>query len=302
MSIEVDVRPASLPAVRGGITDYLELTKFRLVSLVLFSTGVGFVVGWPGLFDADFALGLTHTILGTALVACGSMVFNQVMERDVDARMPRTCRRPLPEGRVGVAEAAVFGTILCVLGLVHLAIFVNVLTAGLAALTVFTYVALYTPLKMVTTLCTLVGAVSGAIPPMMGFTAAAGELTVDAWVLFGILFTWQIPHFLAIAWLYRDDYARGGQKMLPVVDPSGAATSRQIVSFSLALLLVSLMPTVTGMTAGAYFSMALLLGLGFIVFALLLSVSRDRRSARQLFLASVIYLPVLLGMMVVDRA
>ncbi len=302
MSIEADIRPASLPAFRGAIADYIQLTKFRLVSLVLFSTGVGFILAWQGPFGAAFLLGVMQTILGTALVACASMVFNQVMEREVDALMPRTCRRPLPEGRVSVAEAVVFGTILGVLGVAHLAVFVNGLTAGLAALTVFTYLVLYTPLKMVTTLCTLVGAVSGAIPPMMGFTAAAGELTIDAWVLFGILFAWQIPHFLAIAWLYRDDYARGGQKMLPVVDPSGAATSRQIVSFSLALLLVSLMPTVTGLTGAAYFSMALLLGLGLIVFAVLLAVSRDRRSARHLFLASVIYLPILLAMMVVDRA
>lgn len=301
MSLQVDVRPAPMPTVRGSVADYIELTKFRLVSLVLFSTGVGFVLGWPGSPDAGFALGFIHTILGTALVACGSMVLNQVMERDVDARMPRTSRRPLPEGRVGVGEATVFGVILLVLGVLHLLAFVNVLTAGLAVLTVFTYLALYTPMKMVTTLCTLVGAVSGAIPPMMGFAAAAGELTVGAWVLFGILFVWQIPHFLAIAWLYRDDYARGGQRMLPVVDASGEATSRQIASFSLTLLLISLMPTVTGMTGAAYFSMALVLGLGFIVFALLLAIFRDRRSARQLFLASVIYLPLVLAMMVVDR-
>jgi protoheme IX farnesyltransferase len=289
-------------AARGAVADYVELCKLRLVSLVLFTTGIGFVVGLRGDLGLGAVLQLVHAVLGTALVACGSMAINQVMERDTDGLMRRTCRRPVPEGRVGVTEAWVFGLTLSLLGTAYLLLVVNGVAALLAVATSLVYLAVYTPLKRVTTLNTIVGAVSGAIPPMIGYAAAAGSLGVGAWVLFGILFVWQIPHFLGIAWMYRDDYARAGLQMLPVVDPEGVVTSRQIVLFSLTLLLVSLTPTLASVAGPVYFSLALVLGLGFLVRALPVMAARDRKSARQVFIASVIYLPLLLIVLMADRA
>jgi len=279
----------------------MELMKLRLVSLVLVTTAVGFWVGFVGPHDGAFFARLLWTVLGTAMLAGGAMALNQVMERDTDALMPRTQGRPLPEGRIGVAEASVFGAALSVVGVVHLCLSVNLLTGLLGMLTVGTYLFLYTPLKTRTPLCTIVGAVSGAIPPMMGYTAAAGAMTAEAWLLFAILFVWQMPHFLAIAWLYREDYARGRQMMLPVVDPSGASTSRQMVSFTLALVPVTLMPALIGMAGGAYFAAAALLGLAFLGFALAVAAWRTKRAARAMFIVSVVYLPVLLAVMMVDR-
>jgi heme o synthase len=295
--------PASVSAVpRGSALDYVALIKLRLVGLVLFTTGIGFLVGLPGEFGRLAVMRLIHTIIATGLVACGAMALNQVVERDSDALMQRTCRRPVPEGRVGVLEAYLFGLLLASSGVVYLLAVVSSLAAGLAVLTCVTYLLAYTPLKRVTTLNTIVGAVSGAIPPVIGYAAAADHLAIAAWALFGILFVWQIPHFLGIAWMYRDDYARAGLMMLPVVDRSGRMTSRQIVLFSLTLLLVSLMPTVAGVAGPFYFTAALALGLAFVICTLALLVTRDRRSARQVFLASVIYLPLLLTVLLVDRS
>ncbi|MBI4579176.1 MAG: protoheme IX farnesyltransferase [Planctomycetes bacterium] len=288
-------------AVRGSVLDYVELCKLRLVSLVLFTTGIGFVVGWRGELGLTWLLMLVHTILGTGLVAGGSMTLNQVMERDVDAIMQRTRHRPLPEGRVGVGDARVFGLVLSLLGTGYLLLAVNVVAAGLAALTSVVYLGAYTPLKKLTTLNTIVGAVSGAIPPMVGYAAAAGQLGLPAWLLFGILFVWQIPHFLGIAWMYRDDYARAGLMMLPVVDRDGQVTARQIVLFSVTLLLVSLLPTLASVAGAVYLSAALVLGLAFVICGLPLLMHRDRRSARQVFIASVVYLPLLLVVLMLDR-
>ncbi|HOA73812.1 MAG TPA: heme o synthase [Phycisphaerae bacterium] len=291
----------SVAARRGSVGDYIELCKIRLVSLVLFTTGVGFFVGYPGEFTPTAAWLLMHTIIGTALVACGSMAINQVMERDTDALMRRTCTRPVPDGRVGVVEAWVFGLTLNLLGVGYLLFVVNGLAAALALLTSVVYVAAYTPLKRISTLNTIVGAVSGAIPPMIGYAAAEGELAPAAWSLFGILFVWQVPHFLGIAWMCRDDYARAGLQMLPVVDGDGRLTSRQIVLYSLLLLLASLLPSLLMVAGPVYFSAALVFGLAFVIVGLPLMVSRDQRSARQVFLASVIYLPLLLVFLMADR-
>lgn len=296
---EAKTLPASVS--RATVGDYVELMKLRLVTLVLVTTAVGFCVGYPGAFDLAFVVDLASTVFGTALVAGAAMVLNQYMERDGDARMHRTRNRPLPTGRVTPVEALLFGSALAVLGMLYLWMFVEPRASILSAITLASYLFAYTPLKTRTPLCTLVGAIPGAIPPMMGYVAAAHAITTPAWILFGILFIWQMPHFFAIAWVYRTDYARGGHRMLPVVDPSGVRTARQIVGFSLALFPVTLAPTVIGMTGGAYFAGALALGLAFLAFGLLVAIARSDQSARRMFLASVMYLPVLLGLMVLDR-
>ena len=209
--------------------------------------------------------------------------------------------RPLPAGRVRPRDALGFGLLLSVTGVVYLLLTVNVVATALAALSLASYVLFYTPLKMRTPLCTMVGAVAGAIPPMIGYAAAAGSLDVGAWALFLILFVWQMPHFLAIAWLYRDDYVRAGQMVLPVVDASGVLTARQIVWFCLALVPTTLLPTTVGLAGGAYAACAVLLGAGFLVFGAAVALHRTRTAARRLFLASVLYLPLLLTLMVLDR-
>lgn len=301
MSMTPSLSTVSESAARGAWADYLELCKPRLVSLVLFTTGIGFIVGNAGGLTAATLILLIHTVLGTALVACGSMAMNQVLERDTDGLMRRTCSRPVPQGRVGVLEAWVFGLSLAVAGVVYLFLAVNVLATGLAALTCVIYLAMYTPLKRLTTFNTIVGAVSGAIPPMIGYAAGAGRLDVAAWVLFGILFIWQVPHFLGIAWMCREDYARAGLKMLPVIDRDGRITSRQITLYALTLLPVSLLPTPAAVTGMLYLVGAAVFGLGFILCTLPLLTRRDGVSARQVFIASVIYLPLLLLAMMADR-
>jgi protoheme IX farnesyltransferase len=297
-----EVKPVSVALPRAaGIGEYIELMKLRLVSLVLVTTAIGFYLGFAGAHDAAFFVRLVKTVLGTALLAGGAMALNQVMERDTDALMRRTRTRPLPEGRIEPLEAAVFGLVLVAVGAALLCWSVNVLTGVLGLFTAGVYLLLYTPLKRRTPLCTMVGAVSGAVPPMMGYTAAAGAITVQAWLLFTILFAWQMPHFLAIAWLYREDYTHGRQMMLPVVDPSGASTAWHMTSFALALLLVTLAPAALGMAGEAYFAAASVLGLAFVSFAVAVAVRRTNRAARAMFIVSVVYLPVLLTLMMMDR-
>jgi heme o synthase len=284
----------------GRLADFYELTKPRMNFLVVVTTMVGYYMAcrdW-----SDWRL-LLHTLLGTALTAAGSAALNQYVERDYDALMPRTTNRPLATGRVAPAEGLAFGVLLSVLGLLELSLFVNPLTAALGALTLGSYVFLYTPLKRVTTLCTVVGAVPGALPPVMGVTAAAGAITPAAMLLFAVLFLWQMPHFLAIAILYRDDYAKGGFKMLPVVDEPGTTTARQIVVYSLALIPVTLMPALPnlGVAGPVYFGAAVLMGGAFLGFAVLCAMTRTRTHARQLFFASIIYLPALLAAMMLDK-
>ncbi len=286
----------ALPRARAA--DLIELTKPRIVGLVVATAAAGFYLAAPRGVDVSLFL---VAMLGTTLVAGGTNALNQVAERDVDAVMRRTARRPIPSGRVPAGQAAAFAWILGVLGVACLAAFVNPLTALLAAATLASYVFLYTPLKRRTTLATLVGGIPGALPIVGGWTAAGGSLGIQAWVLFWILFLWQLPHFLALAWLYRDDYARAGLCMLSVGDEGGANTFHQAALYAVALLPVSLVPSLVGVTGPAYFYGAVVLS-GWLVWVGISAVrERSTQQARRLFLTSVWYLPALLGLMVVDK-
>ncbi len=275
-----------------------ELIKARLTFLVLLTTLVGFYVGYKGALD--YAL-LFHTILGTALVAGGAAALNQLLEREHDAKMHRTEDRPLPSGRLRPETVLILGGLCAGVGMIYLAFAVNLLTSLLGAITLASYLFIYTPLKRVTSLNTAVGAVPGALPPLMGWVAARGDITIEGWALFAILFFWQLPHFLAIAWMYREEYARAGFVMLPVVDPQGQRTGRQAVSHTLGLLPVSLCPFLFKLAGPIYLLGALVLGLGFLWFAIQFSRHLTIQRARHLFYASILYLPLLLGLMVFDK-
>ncbi|HTY41582.1 MAG TPA: heme o synthase [Thermoanaerobaculia bacterium] len=291
------VRAAELAEAPSRAADFAELTKPRITSLVLVTAAVGYAVGVPGFFGAArFVLFMA----GTALLCAGASALNQLAERDADARMLRTQRRPLPAGRLRPEEALAFGLALSGAGLVLLT-FVNALTLLLGALSLASYVLVYTPLKRVSSLCTVVGAVPGALPPLMGWAAARGTLGPAGWGLFAILFLWQLPHFLAIGWLYRDDYARGGFPMLAVTDADGSSTGRQAVLYATALLPVTLAAGLLASAGKGYLWGALLLGVAFLGCAALFAWKRTTGAARRLFFASVLYLPLVLGLMVFDR-
>ncbi len=283
---------------RGRLSDFLALTRPRVVVMVLVTTLVGFYVGSVGAPDY---LRLVSTLIGLGLAAGGTLALNQYLEQDVDARMERTRRRPLPDGRLEPKEALLFGAVITGGGLLFLALVVNFLSAGVTAVSVGSYLFLYTPLKRKTSLCSIVGAVPGALPPVIGWAAARGELGAEAWVLFAILFLWQIPHSLAIARLYRDDYARAGIRLLPVIEPDGGSTGRQIVSNCLALLAVGALPTLIGLAGSVYFVGAFVLGVGFLGCGIGLAISRSETAARRLLLASLVYLPAQLGLMALDK-
>jgi len=280
------------------LSDYLALTKPRVTLMVVITMMFGFYLGARG--EMNWLL-LLHALLGTALVAAGTSTLNQYLERDLDAKMLRTKNRPLPTGRLTPNAALAFGVAISICGFAHLLIFVNLLTAVLAALTLASYVFLYTPLKTRSALSTVVGAIPGALPPMGGWTAARGELGIEAWILFAILFLWQLPHFLAIAWIYREDYARGGFPMLPVIDPEGGSVGRQIFTNCLALLPVSLLPTLVGMAGATYFIGAFGLSLIFFISGIGVSIHRSNHSARRLMRVSLLYLPILFGLMAFDK-
>jgi protoheme IX farnesyltransferase len=283
-----DVLAARTPS---RANDFYELTKPRLNFLVLVTTMVGYymAVRLPG----DWGK-VIHTLLGTALTAAGASVLNQVIERHHDKLMPRTQRRPLPGGRVSATEGAIYGSVLGLGGVIYLACCVNVLTAVLGAFTLLSYLFIYTPMKRWTSLNTV-------IPPVMGWTAVHNSFGPGAAVLFCILFFWQMPHFLAIAILYRRDYAAGGFKMLPVLDENLSITGRQIVLYNAALIPITLLPTLFHMTGLIYFIAALVLGLGFLSFGIICAMTRERIDARKLFFASIIYLPLLLAVMMLDK-
>ena len=266
--------------------------------LVVITTMVGYYMAARGWGDWGR---IVATLIGTALTAAGSSVLNQFVEREFDGLMKRTSNRPLPGRRIRPLDALFFGLALAIVGVVTLWLLVNPLTAMLGALTLALYVLIYTPAKRRTSLCTIIGAIPGAIPPVMGFTAVYGAITPQALALFAILFFWQMPHFLAIAILYRDDYARGGFLMLPVVDEKLSITGRQIVLYSLSMVTVSLMPAILLMSGTVYFVAALLLGIVFTGFGIICAKSKTRADARQLFLASIIYLPALLAVMMLDK-
>jgi protoheme IX farnesyltransferase len=284
-------------AAPSRAADFLELAKPRITSLVLVTAAVGYAVGGRGSFDG---LAFLVFMAGTALLAGGASALNHYLERDTDALMQRTSRRPIPAGRLRPEEALVFGLALSAAGLALLA-FVNLLTVSLGAASLLSYVLAYTPLKRVTSLCTVVGAVPGAIPPLMGWAASRGSLGAAGWGLFAILFLWQLPHFLAIGWLYREDYARGGFPMLAVTDSDGSSTGRQAVLYATALLPVTLAAGLLASAGQGYLWGALSLGLVFLACAALFAWKRSVAAARRLFLASVLYLPTLLGLMVFDR-
>jgi protoheme IX farnesyltransferase len=280
------------------LADFVALTKPRVVLMVLVTTLVGFYLGATGKPEW---LRLLHTVIGTALAAGGTLALNQFLERDLDGRMKRTRGRPLPDGRLAPVEALVFGALLTVAGLGYLAVAGEMASTAVTAAIVVLYLFAYTPLKPVTPLATVIGAVPGALPPVSGWVAAGGELGPGAAVLFGILFLWQVPHTLAIARLYRDDYAAAGVRVLPVVDPDGASTERQIALGCLALLAVGCLPTLVGLAGPVYFFGALVLGAGFLACGLAQALAPSLAAARRLLLASVVYLPLLLGLMALDR-
>ncbi len=295
-----EVIVAALPRERARVVaDLVALTKPRVVLMVLVTTVVGYYVALAGAPDYGRLLAL---VLGTGLAAGGTLALNQYWERDVDALMERTRARPLPDGRLAPLEALLFGAALTALGLAVLALGAGRAPALVVAATFVLYVFAYTPLKLRTPLCTLVGAVPGALPPVAGWAAAREDVGVGAWVLFGILFLWQVPHTLAIARLYREDYARAGVRLLPVIDAQGGATERQILSGCLALLAVSLLPTLIGLAGGLYFAGALVLGAAFVAFGAQQALAPSTPRVRRVLLASLFYLPALLALLAFDKA
>ena len=292
------VLPSSALAVsRSPLADYLELTKPRVTLLILMSTGVGFYLGSAGNLSLPL---MAFTLLGTALAASGTAALNQYWERDTDGKMLRTNDRPLPAGRMFPWKALCFGIALSLTGIVLLAWLTNFLASLLAALTLGSYLFLYTPLKTRTPHCTLVGAFPGAIPPLIGWVAARGEISLLACILYLMLFLWQFPHFLAIAWMYREDYARGGIAMWPVIEPDGKTTGRQIILYSAALIPISLVPSLVGFTGALYLCGALILGLAYLHFGVRVAVVKSTMQARRLLQASVLYLPLLYVLLLVD--
>ncbi len=284
---------------RARVGDLVELTKPRIVLMVMLTAGVGFWMAGP---TAARSFVLFHLLAGTMLVAAGTNALNQVAERDIDALMRRTRGRPLPAGRLDIATGAAFAWSIGIAGIVYLAATVNVLTGALAAATLLSYVFLYTPLKRHTTVSTLIGGVPGALPIVGGWTAASGTLTPEAWILFWIMFLWQLPHFLALGWLYKEDYARAGLRMLSVTDEDGRVTFMQATLYAAALLPVSLSPTLLGMTGGVYFVGAFVLSAVYLFASVRAVPDVTPAHAKRLFRVSLVYLPALLLIMGVDRA
>ncbi len=284
------------------LAPWISLTKPRITLFVVMTACVGFVAGTRGpLSGMDLVL-LLHTLLGTALVASGTSAFNQVFEKDLDARMERTARRPLPSGRLGLAGAALFAGALSVVGLAELWAFTDPVTTGLAAFTLVSYVLVYTPMKTRSAASTIVGAVPGALPPLGGFTAAAGgHVGLPGLALFAILFVWQLPHFFAIGWRHRGDYAKAGVVILPVVDPTGRATARQTLLWTAVLLPISLLPSLVGTAGFAYACGAFAFTVLFLFSSLKFARDVTDARARSLFLASIAWLPAVLALLVVDR-
>jgi protoheme IX farnesyltransferase len=281
------------------VKDYLALTKPRITWLILMSTGIGYFFGSKGGWNF---LTLFHTLLGTGLLASGTASLNQWFEREADGKMRRTRERPLPSGRLHEERALLFGLLVSAAGFFDLQLGANPLAALLGAVTLASYLFLYTPLKQRSPHSTTIGAIPGAMPPLIGYAAASGTLRWEAWILFAILFIWQFPHFYAIAWMYREDYERAGIRMLPVVEPDGHSTARRILWFSLALIPISLVPKYLAMAGNVYLIGAIAMGLLFLYAGLRISFNRTRQQARRVLLASVLYLPVLYGLMLFDHS
>jgi len=295
----IEAQPDTRGVLSGFIRDLFELVKARLTLLVLLTTAVGFYLGTEG--PVNWAT-LLHTVLGTAAAAAGAAALNQWWEHQLDAMMERTRTRPVPAGRMRPTEAVVIGSALSIFGVMYLALVCNALSAILAAITIIIYIFAYTPLKLVSTFNTALGAVPGALPPMIGWAAARGTLDVGAWMLFAILFFWQLPHFFAIAWMYRDDYARAGFQMISSDDPTGARSASQSVFFCMILFVVAGLPAFVRMATVFYLVAAWILGGLFIAAAMRFLKTRTRNDARRLFITSIIYLPLLLGALVLCKA
>ena len=286
------------PVEKTRFAVFSDLIKARLTFLVLLTTLVGFYAGYSG--KANMLL-LMNTMLGTALVASGASALNQLIEKEHDAKMERTADRPLPSGRMQPSTVLIFGVSSGILGLLLLAYAVNLLTCLLGAITFVSYLFVYTPLKRVTSFNTIVGAIPGALPPLMGWAAARNEISLGGWALFAILFFWQLPHFYSIAWIYREQYEKAGFVMLPGVDPTGERTGRAAISHTLGLLPISLAPIVCHMAGGLYLAGALVLGIAYLWYAIQFSRHLNIPRARQLFFISILYLPLLLGLLVYDK-
>jgi protoheme IX farnesyltransferase len=287
--------PRSRSTFASVSRDYLELSKARIVMMVLITTASGFLAA-----NRPFSLILlVNTLVGTALVAAGTNALNQYMERTFDAKMRRTRLRPLPDGRISPQAALVFSAGIAIIGSVYLALAVNVLTAVLGIVTLSSYIFIYTPLKRISTLCTLVGAIPGAIPPLMGWTAARGSIGAGGLILFGILFFWQMPHFMAISWIYREDYGQAGFAMTSVKDGDGRSTGLQAVLYTFALIAVSVAPSMIGMAGWWYLVAAVVSGVVFLVAALGFQRERTTRTARKLFMTSNIYLLIVMTLLVI---
>jgi len=296
--VTAEIQEVKAIGVREKLAAYLELTKPRIAFMLVLTSAAGFYLGADKGFDV---LLFVNSMIGILLLAFGVATLNQVWERKSDALMERTASRPLPTQKVSFVEALVFGVSLCVVAEIYLAVLVNQLTAILGLIVFVGYVLLYTPLKKYTSASTAIGALPGAMPPLMGWTASANEITLGAWILFSIIFLWQFPHFLAIAWMYKEQYAKAGIKMLPVVEPEGKITARQIVFFTILLLPVSLAPFFIGLAGLVYLVGASLLWIWFLMASIKTARAKSVEQARKLLLVSVIYLPLLFILMVADK-
>lgn len=297
-STAAEISETPVVRFREKALSYVELTKPRIAFMLLLTSAAGFLLGSSGAFDYGL---FANAMIGIALLAFGVATLNQYVERNIDGLMERTAARPLPSGRLTSTEALVFGGLLCAVAEVYFYFLVNPLTAALGVIVIVGYVLLYTPLKTRTSASTAIGAIPGAMPPLMGWTAAANDVTLGAWSLFVILFLWQFPHFLAIAWMYREQYAKAGIKMLPVLEPAGKITARQIVSFSFMLLAASLAPFFLQIVGPIFLVGATLLGLWFFYESVKAARAKSVEKARRLLLVSVIYLPLLFGLLVLTR-
>ncbi len=298
MTTRVQTLGVGVTGARRRAADFLALSKPRMVLMVLTSILVGFYLGTKGAVDYWV---LFQTLIATAMTTAGTLALNQYQERELDARMERTRLRPLPDGRLRPAEALGFGLVLTSVGLVYASLAVNALTGLLTAVIVVSYLFLYTPLKVKTEFCNLPGAVAGALPPVVGWAAASGALERNAWVLFAIMFVWQFPHLLAIGWLYREEFARAGIRHIVNENSDPRSAGRQIVTNCMALLVLGLMPTLVGLAGKVYFVSALVIGVAFLACGILTSLSLTTANARRLLVASLVYLPALLLLMVYDR-
>jgi len=293
-----DVAAQAPARVHSRTRDFVTLTKPRLNFLVLLTTAAAYSLGAG---PDSRLIDLVHTLVGTFFVAGGAAALNQVWERQTDRLMRRTQWRPMANARMSVAQGTAFGIVLSLAGAAELAYFINPLSAAVALFTTATYIFIYTPLKLRTSLSTLAGALPGALPAVIGWTAATNTLSIEAWVLFAIVFMWQMPHFLSIAWMYRDEYARAGMPLLPVIEPDGRSTGRQAVIYAAVLIPVSMLPTGVGLATAWYLVGAIVLGAMLMVMSLEFSMKRDLPTAKRLFFGSIIYLPILWALLVFDH-